>query len=67
MGFCRHLALQNAEMVGTAKVAIELCADLGVHQAASVERMANSALMLSPDYKDLMVSHVANIGKGKGY
>jgi enoyl-CoA hydratase/carnithine racemase len=67
MGFCRHLALQNAEMVGTAKVAIELCADLGVHQAASVERMANSALMLSPEYKDLMVSHVANIGKGKGY
>ena len=67
MGFCRHLALQNAEMVGTAKVAIELCADLGVHQAASVERMANSSLMLSPEYKDLMVSHVANIGKGKGY
>ena len=66
-GVCRHLALQNAEMVGTAKVAIELCADLGAHQAASVERMANSALMLSPEYKDLMVSHVANIGKGKGY
>lgn len=67
MGFCRHVAQQNAEMVGTAKVAIELAADLGVHQAASVERLANSALMLSPEYKDLMTSHVANIGKGKGY
>jgi enoyl-CoA hydratase len=66
MAFCRHLAQQNAELVGTAKVAIELAADLGVHQAASVERLANSALMLSPDYKDLMVSHVAGIGKGKG-
>jgi enoyl-CoA hydratase/carnithine racemase len=67
MAFCRHLTQQNAELVGTAKVAIELAADLGAHQAASVERLANSALMLSPDYKDLMVSHVANIGKGKGY
>ncbi len=66
MAFCRHVALQNAEMVGTAKVTIELAADLGAHQAAAVERLANSALMISPDYKDLMVSHVANIGKGKG-
>ncbi|HEX8058657.1 MAG TPA: enoyl-CoA hydratase/isomerase family protein [Novosphingobium sp.] len=67
MAFCRHLALQNAELVGTAKVAIELATDLGAHQAASVERLANSSLMLSPDYKEMMVSHVANIGKGKGY
>jgi enoyl-CoA hydratase/carnithine racemase len=67
LGFCRHLAQQNAELVGTAKVAIELAADLGAEQAASVERLANSALMLSPEYKDLMESHVANIGKGKGY
>lgn len=66
MAFCRHLAQQNAEMVGTAKVAIELAADLGVHQAASVERLANSALMLSPDYREMMVAHVASIGKGKG-
>ena len=66
LGFCRHVAQQNAEMVGTAKVAIELAADLGVHQAASVERLANSALMLSPDYRDLMVSHVASIGRGQG-
>lgn len=66
MEFCRHVARQNAEMIGTAKIAIELAADLGAHQAASVERLANSALMLSPDYRDLMVSHVASIGKGKG-
>jgi enoyl-CoA hydratase/carnithine racemase len=66
LAFCRHVAQQNAEMVGTAKVAIELAADLGVHAAASVERLANSALMIAPEYKDLMTSHVANIGKGKG-
>jgi len=66
MNFCRHVAQQNAEMVGTAKVAIDLAAQLGVREAASVERLANSALMLSPDYKELMVAHVASIGKGKG-
>lgn len=66
LGFCRHVALQNAEMVGTAKIAIELSADLGVHQAASVERLANSVLMLSPDYQNAMQSHVASIGTGKG-
>ncbi len=66
MAFCRHVAKQNGEMVGTAKVAIELSADLGAHQAASVERLANSALMISPDYQKLMVSHLADIGKGKG-
>jgi enoyl-CoA hydratase len=66
MAFCRHVARQNAEMIGTAKVAIELAADLGAHQAASVERLANSALMLSPDYRELMGGHVASIGKGKG-
>lgn len=67
LAFCRHLTKQNGEMVGTAKVAIELAADLGAHAAASVERLANSSLMLNPDYKDLMINHVANVGKGKGY
>jgi enoyl-CoA hydratase len=66
MAFCRHLAQQDGEMVGASKVAIELAADLPVHQAASVERLVNSSLMLSPHYKDLMTSHVASIGKGKG-
>lgn len=66
LAFCRHLARQNGEMVGTAKLAIELAADLGAQQAASVERLANSSLMLSPDYKQLMSSHVASIGKGQG-
>lgn len=67
MAFCRHLALQDEEFVGAAKVAIELAADLPAHQAASVERLMNSSLMISPHQAELMKAHVANVGKGKGY
>ena len=63
LNFCRHLAKQNAEQMGAAKIAIELARDLGAQQAAAVERMANSALMLGPDYQQLLSSHVASIGK----
>ena len=63
--FCRHLTRQNGEMMGTAKIAIDLAADLGVHQAAAVERMANSALMLSPDYLEGIERYIQSIG-GKG-
>jgi enoyl-CoA hydratase len=66
MAFCRHLAQQDGELMGTAKLAIELSTDLPAHQAASVERLANSSLMLSPGYKDLLTGHLAGIGKGKG-
>jgi len=66
MAFCRHLAKQDSELVGASKVAIELAADLPVHQAASVERLVNSSLMLSPHYQQLMTAHVASIGQGKG-
>lgn len=67
MGFCRHLAMQDSELVGAAKVAIELANDLPSHQAALVERLVNSSIMISPHQKDLMASHLAGIGKGKGY
>jgi enoyl-CoA hydratase len=67
MGFCRHLAKQDAELVGAAKVAIELAKDLPAHQAASIERLVNSSIMTTQHYRDLTTAHVANIGKGKGY
>ena len=54
MDFCHHLARQNGEMMGAAKIAIELAADLGAEQAAAVERMANSSLMLMPSYQEGM-------------
>jgi enoyl-CoA hydratase/carnithine racemase len=50
MDFCRHLARQNGEQMGAAKIAIEMVRDLGLAQARNVERMANASLMLNPDY-----------------
>jgi enoyl-CoA hydratase/carnithine racemase len=64
MGFCRHLAKQNGEQMGTAKIAIELASDVSRDQARHVERMANSALMLSPNYAETMAAYVRNVGKG---
>jgi enoyl-CoA hydratase/carnithine racemase len=62
MAFCRHLAKQNGEQMGAAKIAIELAADVGLAQARHVERMANSALMLSPTYLETMEHYVKGIG-----
>ena len=62
MKFCRHLVEQHGEQMGAAKVAIELAGDLSKAEAASIERMANSSLMLSPDYQEIMRRHVASIG-----
>ncbi len=63
MDFCRHLAKQNSEQMGAAKVAIELCADVSRDQARNVERMANSALMLNPDYLEGIKRYVEGVGK----
>jgi enoyl-CoA hydratase/carnithine racemase len=63
MRFCRHLAQQNGEQMGTAKIAIELAHDVGLAQARNVERLANSALMLNPDYLEGMKRYVEGIGK----
>lgn len=66
MAFCQHLAGQNAEQMGAAKIAIEMAHELGRDQARHVERMANSSLMLNPDYLAMMEKYVSNIGsKGK--
>ena len=65
MAFCRHVAEQNAEVMGAAKIAIELAADLDARQAAAVERMANSGLMLNPSYQEGMRRHVASVGAPK--
>ena len=66
MAFCRHVASQNGEFMGTAKVTIDLANELSRHEAASVERMANSVLMTDPEYTRLMASHLASVGAGKG-
>jgi enoyl-CoA hydratase/carnithine racemase len=67
LNFCRHLAKQNGEQMGAAKIAIELCADVSRDQARHVERMANSALMLNPDYLEGMKKYLGKLGSaGKG-
>jgi len=62
MAFCRHLAANNTEQMGTAKLAIELARDVGLDQARHIERMANSALMLNPQFRELQQRHVSSIG-----
>jgi enoyl-CoA hydratase len=66
MAFCRHLTGQNSEQMGAAKIAIEMARDLGLAQARNVERLANSALMLNPDYRAGIEKYIQGIGtKGK--
>jgi enoyl-CoA hydratase/carnithine racemase len=65
MAFCRHLAQQNVEQMGTAKLAIEMAADVGLAQARNVERLANSALMLHPQYQEIMRAHQSGIGSSR--
>ena len=62
MRFCQHLAKQHGEQMGAAKIAIELARDLGRDQARQVERMANSTLMLNPDYMAEIEKHIKSIG-----
>lgn len=62
MAFCRHLARQNGEQMGTAKLAIEMARDLGLAQARNVERMANSALMLAPSYLETVRGYIEALG-----
>lgn len=65
MAFCRHLAGNNPDQMGAAKVAIEIARELGVAQAASLERLSNSALMLDPRYLAGFQAHVDTVGAGK--
>lgn len=65
LDFCRHLAKQHGEQMGAAKLAIEMCQDLGREEGRQVERMANSVLMLAPSYQEIYKSHVSGIGGKK--
>lgn len=62
IAFCRHLAAQNTEQMGAAKIAIDLCAEVGRDSARHIERMANSALMLNPAYQEGIRQYIKGIG-----
>ncbi len=66
MRFCHHLAKQNGEQMGLAKIAIELAHDVGLAQARNVERMANSALMLAPAYLEGIERYIKSFGGKRG-
>lgn len=61
--FCRHLTKSDPEQMGAAKIAIDLCAQLGRDAGRQVERSLNSALMLNPAYKQRIADYVAKLGK----
>ena len=61
MDFCRHVAMQNGEQMGAAKIAIEMARDVGLAQARNVERMANASLMLNPDYNRIRERYVEGL------
>jgi enoyl-CoA hydratase len=63
--FCRHLTKNDGEQMGVAKLAIELCNDVGLDQARHVERMANSTLMMSPHFAENMRRHLTTVGGKK--
>jgi len=63
--FCRHLTRQNGEQMGAAKVAIELASEVGRDSARHIERMANSALMLNPEYLEGIERYIKELGSGK--
>ena len=66
MAFCRHLTKQNGEQMGAAKVAIELCAQVSRDMGRHIERMANSGLMLNPDYLKGVEQYLTGVGGKKG-
>lgn len=65
MRYCRHLAAQHGEQMGTAKIAIEMASEVGRDTARDVERLANSALMLNPDWHAVRDAHVQSVGSKK--
>lgn len=54
--FCLKLARQPYEVMGLAKLSIELAADLDRGQARNVERIANSILFTGSEHKQLVAA-----------
>jgi enoyl-CoA hydratase/carnithine racemase len=63
--FCLHLAAQPPEVVGTAKLAIELAADLERAQARNVERLTASTLYLGAEFQTRLAAMKAKFSDKK--
>lgn len=53
-GFAQHLVSLPAEVLGAAKVAIDLTVELGKSAARDVERLANTYLSQSREHRELV-------------
>ncbi|TXC70253.1 enoyl-CoA hydratase/isomerase family protein [Sphingomonas ginsenosidivorax] len=62
MDFCRHLTRSSGEQMAAAKIAIEMASQLGPEMGRHVERMANSALMLNPEYLAGIERYIGKLG-----
>jgi enoyl-CoA hydratase len=62
LDFCRHLTKSSGEQMAAAKIAIEMAAELGPEMGRHVERMANSALMLNPEYLAGIERYISKLG-----
>jgi enoyl-CoA hydratase len=56
MAFCRHLAAQLPEVMGMAKLAIDLAQDVQAAQGRNVERLANSALLTGREFAEALAA-----------
>lgn len=56
--FCAKLAKQSYELLGLAKLSIELAADLDRTQARNIERISNSILFTGAEHKALLQAFV---------
>lgn len=65
LAFCYHLAGNDGEQMGVAKLAIEMAHDVGPEMARHVERMAQSTLMMSPEFAEASKRHLTTVGKKK--
>jgi enoyl-CoA hydratase/carnithine racemase len=61
--FCQNLARQPPEVIGAAKLAIELAADLDRAQARNVERLTSSGLYFGAEFRQLITAMQAKLGR----
>jgi enoyl-CoA hydratase len=63
--FCAKLAKKSYEVLGLAKLSIELAADLDRAQARNVERIANSILFTGEEHRELVRAFMERQAKRK--
>jgi enoyl-CoA hydratase/carnithine racemase len=63
MEFCRHLAGQPPEMMGIAKLTINLCADADAASCRRIERLGQSILHIGEERHELHAAMARKLSK----